>query len=58
LPPRLSVHSGSIVPSDRRLSSGRFAADIDWQDQMIRNRAEAIVNRTAPDTYLWGGSSS
>jgi hypothetical protein len=44
--------------ADQRLTGGRFAADIDWQDQIIRKRADAIVNRTAPDVYLWGGHPS
>jgi hypothetical protein len=42
--------------ADQRLSGGRFAADIGWQDQIIWNRANAIVNRTEPDSYVWGGS--
>ncbi len=42
--------------ADERLTDGRFAADIDWQDRMIRNRAEAIVHRSDPDSYLWGGT--
>jgi NAD(P)-dependent dehydrogenase (short-subunit alcohol dehydrogenase family) len=58
-----TLHSGSFWAhhdheADQRLSSGRFGADIDWQDLMIRNRAAAIVNRTPPDPYLWGGSPS
>jgi hypothetical protein len=40
--------------ADQRLTAGRFEADIDWQDEIIRKRAEAIINRTAPDPYLWG----
>jgi NAD(P)-dependent dehydrogenase (short-subunit alcohol dehydrogenase family) len=44
--------------ADKRLSGGRFGADIDWQDETIRKRAEAIINRTAPDPYLWGLASS
>jgi NAD(P)-dependent dehydrogenase (short-subunit alcohol dehydrogenase family) len=40
--------------ADQRLSAGRFEADIDWQDEIIRKRAEAIINRTAPDPYVWG----
>jgi NAD(P)-dependent dehydrogenase (short-subunit alcohol dehydrogenase family) len=58
-----TIQSGSFWAhhdhhADQRLSGGRFAADIDWQDQMIRSRADAIVNRTEPDGYLWGGSPS
>lgn len=40
--------------ADKRLTRGRFQADIEWQDEFIRKRAEAIINRTAPDPYLWG----
>lgn len=41
--------------ADERLSGGRFAADIDWQEAIIRHRADAIVRRDPPDSYLWGG---
>ncbi len=40
--------------ADTRLSNGRFKADIDWQDEIVRKRAEAIIARSAPDPYLWG----
>jgi NAD(P)-dependent dehydrogenase (short-subunit alcohol dehydrogenase family) len=40
--------------ADKRLTHGRFRADIEWQDDIIRKRAEAIIRRTAPDPYLWG----
>jgi NAD(P)-dependent dehydrogenase (short-subunit alcohol dehydrogenase family) len=40
--------------ADQRLSGGRYAPVIDWEDQVIRNRADALINRTAPDSYLWG----
>lgn len=40
--------------ADKRLTNGRFRADIEWQDDIIRQRAEAIINRTSPDPYLWG----
>ncbi|ADP82185.1 SDR family NAD(P)-dependent oxidoreductase [Pseudofrankia inefficax] len=43
--------------ADKRLSEGRFAADIDWQDEIIRARATAIIDRSAPDPYLWGMKS-
>lgn len=54
-----AVQSGSFWAhhsheADQRLSEGRFAPDIEWQDQIIRDRANAIINRTAPDGYLWG----
>jgi NAD(P)-dependent dehydrogenase (short-subunit alcohol dehydrogenase family) len=40
--------------ADKRLTGGRFAADIDWQDSVIRRKAEAMIGRAAPDPYLWG----
>lgn len=40
--------------ADKRLAGGRFAAAIDWQDELIRQRAAAIITRSAPDPYLWG----
>jgi NAD(P)-dependent dehydrogenase (short-subunit alcohol dehydrogenase family) len=41
--------------ADKRLHAGKFAADIDWQDQAVRARADSIINHLAPDPYLWGG---
>jgi hypothetical protein len=54
-----AVESGSFWArrdheADRRLSDGRFATVIDWEHEVIRSRAEAVVRRTAPDSYLWG----
>jgi NAD(P)-dependent dehydrogenase (short-subunit alcohol dehydrogenase family) len=46
------AHHGHAA--DQRLSGGRYAAVIDWEDQVIRDRADALINRTAPDSYLWG----
>jgi NAD(P)-dependent dehydrogenase (short-subunit alcohol dehydrogenase family) len=40
--------------ADTRLTGGRFQADIAWQDDIIRKRAEALIERSAPDPYLWG----
>jgi NAD(P)-dependent dehydrogenase (short-subunit alcohol dehydrogenase family) len=40
--------------ADERLSNGRFKVDIDWQDEIVRKRATAIITRAAPDPYLWG----
>jgi NAD(P)-dependent dehydrogenase (short-subunit alcohol dehydrogenase family) len=42
--------------ADARLSNNRFKAVIDWEDEMIRNRAAAIIGRDKPDSYLWGGT--
>ena len=39
--------------ADQRLTGGRFAAQIDWEHQIFRNRAASFVDRTAPDPYLW-----
>lgn len=40
--------------ADARLTGGRFSAQIDWEHQIFRNRAESFATRTAPDPYLWG----
>src|SRR3954465_15593045 len=44
------------LEADARLSNNRFKAVIDWEDEMIRNRAAAIIGRDQPDSYLWGGT--
>jgi NAD(P)-dependent dehydrogenase (short-subunit alcohol dehydrogenase family) len=40
--------------ADTRLSDGKYAATIDWEHGVVRARADAMINRTAPDPYLWG----
>ncbi|HEY3713456.1 MAG TPA: SDR family NAD(P)-dependent oxidoreductase [Jatrophihabitantaceae bacterium] len=40
--------------TDKRLYNGKFAAAIDWEDRMARARADALLNRSALDPYLWG----
>ena len=40
--------------ADARLAEGRYKGDIDWQDDIIRARAASIIDRTAPDAYIWG----
>jgi NAD(P)-dependent dehydrogenase (short-subunit alcohol dehydrogenase family) len=40
--------------ADERLTGGRFAQDIAWQDDIIGQRAQSMIGRTAPDPYLWG----
>lgn len=40
--------------ADTRLSEGRFTPVIEWEEQVLRDRADAIINRTEPDPYLWG----
>jgi NAD(P)-dependent dehydrogenase (short-subunit alcohol dehydrogenase family) len=39
--------------ADQRRSGGRFAATIDWENEIFRNRAASFIDRTAPDSYLW-----
>jgi NAD(P)-dependent dehydrogenase (short-subunit alcohol dehydrogenase family) len=39
---------------DERITKGALKAQIDWQDDIIRARADAIIRRSAPDPYLWG----
>ena len=41
---------------DDRIFGGRLKPNIDWQDEMVRAKADAMINRTPPDVYLWGGS--
>jgi NAD(P)-dependent dehydrogenase (short-subunit alcohol dehydrogenase family) len=43
--------------ADDRLYAGKFAAAIDWEDGIVRQRADAIINQSAPDPYLWGGAA-
>jgi NAD(P)-dependent dehydrogenase (short-subunit alcohol dehydrogenase family) len=40
--------------ADQRLYDGKFAGDIAWGERILRSRADALINRTAPDPYLWG----
>jgi len=40
--------------ADERRLGGRFAKDLDWQNDIIRKRADALIARGAPDPYLWG----
>ena len=40
--------------ADERRLGGRFAKDLDWQNDIIQKRADALIGRTAPDPYLWG----
>ena len=41
---------------DERIFGGRLKPNIDWQDEMVQAKASAMINRTPPDPYLWGGS--
>jgi NAD(P)-dependent dehydrogenase (short-subunit alcohol dehydrogenase family) len=44
--------------ADQRLYDGAYTADIAWQEGILRNRLDALVNRTDPDGYLWGMARS
>jgi len=39
---------------DARITKGALDAQIDWHDEMVRARADAMIRRNAPDCYLWG----
>ena len=41
---------------DQRIFGGRLKPNIDWQDEMVMAKAKAMIERTPPDPYLWGGS--
>jgi NAD(P)-dependent dehydrogenase (short-subunit alcohol dehydrogenase family) len=40
--------------ADARLTHGQFAEAIDWQNEMVRQRTESLIERTDPDNHLWG----
>jgi NAD(P)-dependent dehydrogenase (short-subunit alcohol dehydrogenase family) len=40
--------------ADARLTDGKFAEVIEWQDEMVRQHARSLIDRTDPDPYLWG----
>ena len=44
------------LEADQRLSEGRFKPVIEWEHEILRARADALINRSQPDAYLWGGS--
>jgi short-subunit dehydrogenase len=39
---------------DAAMFGGRLKEMTDWQDEMNRAEAAALINRTPPDPYLWG----
>ena len=39
---------------DKRFFGGKLKPNTDWQVEMIMAKANAMVNRTTPDGYLWG----
>ena len=52
-----SFWAHGTVEQDARISEGRLKATIEWEHDILRARAEALINRTPPDTYIWGGSA-
>ncbi len=42
---------------DPTIFGGRMGPLIEWQNNVIRARADAIINRGRPDAYLWSGSA-
>ena len=53
-----AIRSGSFWvfndhAADQRLTGGRFASQIDWEQQIFRNRAASFIEKTAPDSYLY-----
>ena len=56
-----AIQTGSFwahqtLEQDARQTDGRMKPMIEWEDEMFRVQAEAKINRTEPDPYLWGGS--
>jgi len=56
-----AIQSGSFwahqtIEQDERQTDGRMKPMIVWEDEIVRAQADAKVNRSEPDPYLWGGS--
>ena len=39
---------------DGRIFGGKLKPNADWQDEMVMNKAKAMIERKTPDSYLWG----
>jgi NAD(P)-dependent dehydrogenase (short-subunit alcohol dehydrogenase family) len=50
------AHPG--IADDNRLTGGKQAELIEWEHAMYRTRSRAMIDRAAPDSYLWGPPSS
>jgi NAD(P)-dependent dehydrogenase (short-subunit alcohol dehydrogenase family) len=46
------------IADDKRLTGGEQAEIIAWEHAMYQTRASAMIERAAPDAYLWGPPSS
>ncbi len=53
-----SFWAHGTVEQDARISEGRLKTNIEWEHDILRARAEALIARSAPDPYLWGGSGA
>lgn len=53
-----SFWAHGTVEQDARISEGRLKANIEWEHEILRARAEALIARSAPDTYIWGGGGA
>ncbi len=42
------------LATDERLTGGRHAEAIAWENQIYQRRAAALIERSTPDSYLWG----
>jgi hypothetical protein len=45
------------VADDERLTGGRHHETVEWENEIYRTRADALITRSAPDAYLWGPPS-
>jgi len=39
---------------DERIFGGKLKPNADWQEEMVMNKAKAMLSRSSPDSYLWG----
>jgi NAD(P)-dependent dehydrogenase (short-subunit alcohol dehydrogenase family) len=49
-----SFWAHQTIEEDAKYTGGRTRRLIEWEHEIVRARAEAYINRTAPDPYLWG----
>lgn len=45
------------VADDERLTGGRHRDALEWENGIYRARAETMIARSTPDSYLWGPPS-
>jgi NAD(P)-dependent dehydrogenase (short-subunit alcohol dehydrogenase family) len=43
---------------DERHTGGRHRETIEWENDVYRTRAQVLIDRAAPDAYLWGPPSN